>query len=784
MNTYNKPHYFALLPTISQIIGIVVVGIGCVVLFGWIFDIETLKSIFPNLATMKVNTALLFLLSGIGLWVLQQGRQQPYVINICIGLIIGVGLATLLEYIMGWSLHIDELFIEDDGNSITPGRMSSGTAFSFVISGSALWLCHHRKLKEAQLLAIIGCFFALLGIIGYAYEISSLYATKIYASMALHTAFTFLILNIGILMIDATQGWMAFVAENSISGVLLRRLLPAAIGVPFFVGWVRLIGEQKEIYETAFGTALLTLVTMIIFTGVVWWNAYYIRQIDAERIQATHDFHQSQVRFARTIESAMDAIITVDKDQHIVLFNEAAQIMFQYQPETIIGQSLEQIIPVRFRDIHHTHIKSFGETGVTNRRMGALGGISGLRADGEEFPIEASISQIEQDGEKFFTVILRDITERVRFEAELREQEERFRNTFDHAPVGIAHLDLDGKFLLINQTFCDIVGYSINEIRNLDFQAITYDEDLEIDHVQRLLNGEVQINSAEKRYIHKNNDLVWVRITKSLVRDSNKPQYFITIIEDISAQKQLENDLRRLNEELENRVKERTAHLMAVNQELEAFSYSVSHDLRAPLRSIDGFSLALLEDFSDELDEDGQDYLNRVRAASQRMGELIDDMIKLSRITRASMQVENVNLSPLVDEIITKLKDANPERNITFIIQDEVRVKGDERLLKVLLENLLGNAVKYTSKKTEACIEFGETLENNQPTYFVKDNGAGFNMAYADKLFGAFQRLHSIEDFDGSGIGLATCKRILHRHGGNIWAEARIDEGATFYFRL
>ncbi len=240
----------------------------------------------------------------------------------------------------------------------------------------------------------------------------------------------------------------------------------------------------------------------------------------------------------------------------------------------------------------------------------------------------------------------------------------------------------------------------------------------------------------------------------------------------------------RFNEELERRVIDRTAQLEATNHELEAFAYSVSHDLRAPLRSIDGFSLALLEDYNDLLDDVGKDYLRRVRAASQRMGQLIDGMLKLSRLTRDELRRQQVNLSVIAEEVVTELREGSPERDVTVSIAPDLVVNGDPRLLRAVLENLLGNAWKFTGKREHAYIEVGVTNVDTLPIYYVKDNGAGFDMAYVDKLFGAFQRLHRTTEFKGNGIGLATVQRIIHRHGGKVWAEGEVGAGATFYFTL
>ncbi|RFC36610.1 MAG: His Kinase A (phospho-acceptor) domain-containing protein [Candidatus Nitrotoga sp. SPKER] len=242
--------------------------------------------------------------------------------------------------------------------------------------------------------------------------------------------------------------------------------------------------------------------------------------------------------------------------------------------------------------------------------------------------------------------------------------------------------------------------------------------------------------------------------------------------------------LRRVSVELEEQVIQRTAQLAAANQELEAFSYSVSHDLRAPLRSIDGFSRALLDDYSAHLDETGKDYLQRVRAATQRMGQLIDDMLKLSRVTRSEMNFKTVNLSVLAQTVVDELQHIQPERNVEFICTPGMLVRGDAHLLKVALENLLGNAWKFTSKREQAHIEIGVTHQVEASVYFVRDNGAGFDMAYVSKLFSAFQRLHAMTEFPGTGIGLATVQRIIHRHGGRVWAEGEPDKGSTFYFTL
>jgi light-regulated signal transduction histidine kinase (bacteriophytochrome) len=220
------------------------------------------------------------------------------------------------------------------------------------------------------------------------------------------------------------------------------------------------------------------------------------------------------------------------------------------------------------------------------------------------------------------------------------------------------------------------------------------------------------------------------------------------------------------------------------NKELESFSYSVSHDLRAPLRGIDGFSQALVEDEAEHLSPRGQNYLQRIRAAAQRMAELIDDLLRLSRVSRSDFRKEQVDLSALVTTVAAELRKAHPERNVEVVVKPSVSANADARLIKITLENLLGNAWKFTSKVDGARIEFGTRDEDGGVVYFVRDNGAGFDMKYADKLFGAFQRLHTDKEFPGTGIGLATVQRIVLRHGGRIWVDAAVGSGATFLFTL
>lgn len=298
---------------------------------------------------------------------------------------------------------------------------------------------------------------------------------------------------------------------------------------------------------------------------------------------------------------------------------------------------------------------------------------------------------------------------------------------------------------------------------------------------QRLLGQRISAaNSAHRQ--------VWFSFTLAFVLD------FLLLIAAFEqmvragrAREQIEglnSQLREVNEDLERRVEQRTRELEASNKELEAFSYSVSHDLRAPLRTIDGFSLALQEDFSEKLDDQGRDYISRVRNGVQRMGMLIDSLLQLSRVTRSEAQREQVDLSQFATTVFNEIHALDPERTVKWTAQPGIFADADPRLIRIALENLIGNAWKFTAKTPNAAIEFGSSLRNDQTVYFIRDNGAGFDMQYVDRLFTAFQRLHGEREFKGSGIGLATVSRIIRRHHGSIWAEGSPGQGATFFFTL
>jgi PAS domain S-box-containing protein len=382
-----------------------------------------------------------------------------------------------------------------------------------------------------------------------------------------------------------------------------------------------------------------------------------------------------------------------------------------------------------------------------------------------------------------------DITRLKRAEEELSQERAFLRAVIDTSPNLVCVRKSDGTFALANKTLADVYGSTPEEMigkKDSDFPHPPEGIGGLLKSDAEVLAGQTRKFIPEEKIRFADKSEHWVSVIKIPLREeTGRSDKVLCVTTDITERKKAEQEIRRLNAELEHRVRERTAQLEGANKELEAFAYSVSHDLRAPLRSIDGFGQALEEDYAAVLDDQGKDFLQRIRSASKRMGLLIDDLLVLSRLTRGDIHRQTVDLTAMARRILEEMRRADPNRSVECAVAEKLTADGDERLLSAVLENLLGNAWKFTSRRKEAEIQFGATTTpQGETAFFVKDNGAGFNMEHAGKLFQAFQRLHTVQEFPGNGIGLATVQRIIHRHGGRVWAEGELEKGAAFYFTL
>jgi len=511
------------------------------------------------------------------------------------------------------------------------------------------------------------------------------------------------------------------------------------------------------------------------------------RQYIAIRADITERKRAEEARsqLAAIVEFSDDAILSKTLAGRITSWNPGAEKLFGYTAQEAIGKTMLTFIPPE-RTHEETEILARVARGESIEHFETVR----VRKDGKRIDVSVTISPIKDNRGKISgaSKIARDITERKQTEQNLQtllKEVIDLKSALDeHAIVAIT--DPQGKITYVNDKFCAISKYSREELLGQDHRIINsgyHPKQFIRDLWTTIARGKVWRGEIKNKA--KDGSFYWVDTTiVPFLNQDGKPRQYVAIRADITERKRAEAEIRQLNAELEERVAKRTAELETANKELEAFSYSISHDLRAPLRAVNGFAGIVLEDFGPQLPEEGRGYVERIRNGGQRMGELIDDLLAFSRLSRQSVNRQSVNSARIVQEALDELKPQREGRQIELRIGELPPCEADSALLKQVWVNLLSNAIKYTRDRKPAIVEAGCAHENGGKVYFVRDNGAGFDMQFADKLFGVFQRLHRADEFEGTGVGLAIVQRIVQRHGGRAWAESQVNQGATFYFTL
>ncbi|HRJ71863.1 MAG TPA: CHASE3 domain-containing protein [Terrimicrobiaceae bacterium] len=785
-------------------LGLAVSVLAVLVLLGWFLDVRVLKSVGEDWVSMKPNTAAGLLLCGLalaGCSVARPTRAAAAWVALASLAAMLIGAVSLSQYLFGWDLGIDQAFFPDEAlpmKTSHPGRMAPVSGLCFLLVTTAL-LVHSAPFSvaiRAPLLRALGGSVAVIAVFalqGYVVDVVWEYRLWNYTGMAFHTAVCFALLGAGI--------------------CVLAHRLQAAI-------WA------LDAWTTAgFGLGIFLMLLLANVSAHFITNLYRASESVAHRQDVLKELQRISGNLASLQSSQRGYLITGDEEALAARdrVSEGLAAALRRVRELVADnpaqrERLDHIAPLVEARI------DWEEQTIRIRRAQSFDAARQLVASGRGVALQEGLRKILDEMESAEYALLKSdqtrsesesttaflvlplgaflsltllllaffflnegASERVTVEKQLRASIRDLRDLYDaldeHAIVAIT--DPQGHITHVNDKFCAISKYSREELLGQDHRIINSGHHLK-DFFRSLWTtigrGKVWKNEVKNRA--KDGTTYWVDTTIVPFLDpEGKPRHYVAIRADITERKRVEEEILSLNAGLELRVKARAAELEDANRELDTFCYSVSHDLRAPLRAIAGFSKVLAETCTDKLDATSRNYLDRIVAATDRMGDLIDDLLKLSRVTRNELVPQRVDLTQMARSIADGLVLASPGRETKIAVSEHLEAEGDPRLLRVMLENLLGNAWKFTSKTPDARIAFDcEIQDGGRKVFSVADNGAGFDMQFAGKLFGPFQRLHAAGDFPGTGIGLATVQRIIHRHGGSVWADAAPGRGATFFF--
>ena len=651
MNSNSQNQYIPKLQTFSEISSIVIIVISVLFLIGWALDIGVLKTPGSNYPTIKSNTALSLLLIGISIWLLQEKRvnQRNLLIARVLSLIvILIGSLTLFEYLSGVNLGIDQiLFMEPRGAFQTEAlnRMSLVAASSFLLIGISLLTLDKEKDRNFQLFQLLIISVGLISflvVLGYLYQ-TTIYPIRNTTAASPYGSVILLVIVLAVLTSRPDKGFMELLASNRIGGVFGRRIIPGIIIIPLILGWLRLLGEQAELYDAEFGTAVTIFSTILILILLVWLSMVSIDRIDIRRQKAEKNIK----RQADLLNRTNDAIFVRNLDDEITFWNKGSEKTYGWSQREVLGK-------------------------VTHELLQA------------EYP---------------------------------------------------KHLD------------------------EIQANVLNYGQ----------WTGELK---------HKKRDgtLIIVLSRWSLQKDENgKPIGFLEINTDITERKEAEEKLKELVEELKRS-----------NYELQQFTFITSHDLQEPLRSIASFSQLLEMRYKNKLDKDADEYINFVVDAAVRMKEMIQGLLDYSNVGTQKEKCEPLNVEDILKQVLYNLNALIEENNVIITHDPLPVINGDSKQVVQLFHNLIENAIKFRKEDVPPKIHISASLdeEKNEYVFSVADNGIGLELQYSDKIFEIFKRLHTIDEYRGTGIGLAICKRIVERHGGRIWVKSELGKGATFYFTI
>jgi PAS domain S-box-containing protein len=786
--------------------GIAAACAGTLGLLGWTTQFHGLTAVVPGYPRMAPATALTMIVAGFALW--ERAREQAKLSLRGIlagGFVLVMGLLVLAELFGQSTIRVQNLIFPDGRASGSQPSYLAG--INFVLAGAAL-LAAHRRTRWGRwpidLLPVVVLTISLLALIGFAIGIPSFYGqTQLFprTALALPTAICFTLLGAGLIFAQPFQGLGRLLTNEGAGSAVARRLLLTPVLIPLSTGLAVGVAVRLGRYDPEFGGWVIAITNIFISTTVIWWVA---ARLDVE--EKIREAAEEKVRLAnselekRVLQRTAELEQAGKKARWLASFPEL-------NPNPIVEVGLDGFVH---------YINSAGETAFPGMRTQAfahpwlanLESESAALREGRGDVLRRVVSIGDQVFSQSITYIANgqrlrvygtDITERERTAALLqatmarekeerqraRSSEDRFRTLVEQSLTGI-YVIQDDRFAYVNPTMEKITGFSAEELSAcpaLEF-ALPEDRGIVAENIRKRMAGLIQEAHYTLRLRRKDGTVAHVEV-RGAISEFNGRRAILGSMMDITLRKEAEEKILRMNMELEERVRMRTSQLEAANHELESFSYTVSHDLRAPLRHIHGYVEMLRRATEGRLDDTALRYLKNIGGSSQQMGSLVDDLLAFGRMGRVEVRETTVDLNPIVRQILEELELTTQGRVIDWNVATLPLVRGDPALLKQVFANLIDNAVKYTRGRNPAWIEIGcAPADNGLVTFHVRDNGAGFDMQYVKKLFGVFQRLHRSDEFEGTGIGLASVRRIVQRHGGDARAEGALDKGATIYFSL